>query len=177
MPVARTTSETPVYFSQTDEDRLTPIDSFTAFLGRSSDAARRPFLSRLSISAQVIVHLSHLKSLLHLSLSLSLGNSLSFSHQRFNLSCHAVLIVPSHFSYNQGSDTIDHPITLFVPQTLTASYSICCPCPWNPHISLINPYSPLLYNHGSPFNLCRCIELRVHVSYLGKGIQKSLQTL
>jgi len=122
MPVARTTSKTPVYFSQTDKDRSTPIDSFTAFLGRSSDAARRSFLSCLSISTQVIVHLSHLKSLLRLSLSLSLLPSLGLSETRFRsriqgamLSCHAVLIVPSHFSYNQGSDTIDHPITLFVP--------------------------------------------------------------
>ena len=132
----------------------------------------------LSISAQVIVHLSNLKvSPLPFSLSLlpSLGLSVSRFHSRIQgsmLSCHAVLIVPPHFSYNQGHskdpDTINRPITLFVPQTRTASYLICCPCPWNPHISLIIPYNPLPYKHVSPFNLCRCIELRMHVSYLGK---------
>ena len=93
------------------------------------------------------------------------------------LSCRAVLIVASFFHSAKDPDTINRPITLFVPQTLTASYWICCPCPWNPHIPLIDPYNPLLYKHVPPFNLCRCIELRMHVSYLGKWIQKSLQTL
>jgi len=60
----------------------------------------------LSISAQVIVHLSHLKvSPLSLSLLTSLGLLVSCFHSRIQgsmLSCHAVLIVPPHFSFNQG---------------------------------------------------------------------------
>jgi len=66
----------------------------------------------LSIFTQVIVHLSHLNVSpfsLSLSLSLSLPPSLGLSVSRFHsciegsmLSCHAVLIVPPHFSYNQG---------------------------------------------------------------------------
>ena len=55
----------------------------------------------LFIFAQVIVHLSHLRSL---RLSLSLPPSVSRFHSRIQnstLSCHSVLIVPSHFLYNQ----------------------------------------------------------------------------
>jgi len=128
----------------------------------------------LSISAQVIVHLSHLNVSplsfsLSPSLSRSLGLSLSFSHPRFNA------VVPC-CAYSSASFFIQQ--RTLIPSTVQLRYLslrrgqhhilICCPCPWNPHIFLIIPYNPLLYKHVSPFNLCRCIELRMHVSYLGK---------
>jgi len=99
MPVARTTSETPPFISRKlTRNRSTPINSLSAFLDPMPRVG--PSSPSLSISAQVIVHLSHLKVS-----PLCVSLSVSFFHSRIKgsmLSCYAVLIVPSHFSYNQG---------------------------------------------------------------------------
>ena len=77
------------------------------------------------------------------------------------LSCHVVLIVPSHFSHNQDPDTINRPISLLILQTADSTISSMLPLSTEPTSPLINPYNPLqarsLFNRGS------CTELLMYV--------------